>query len=479
LGAAAPVLVLVCAVGGVLVDLRGTSVSPQVSNVAVCMLCAATASLALVVGALLLVRWRVSGEIRSAAVGMAVLLLLGLHPAFQAAAAALGHSGPELDYTDLGVMVAGLGLLVVEQRRPEVDSKRRGLAILGLGLLIWIGASAVPMLAGLKPDMSTAGHGSLNLWSALFGPSWWPHVLFAGALVALAGPMCFRSFRRHLGVEYWVGLSLVAWTAGIAMAVLMPNRPLSPSLLAGLRGIGVLILLIALLAESASESLVQRSDLFARRVQTLATEAEQRAMREDQRSRAHQARSVVMAVRTAGRALQRGLGSLSAEDRAALTAILQEGLAEIDRYVAGDQPGELSFPAGSLVAPLRSSARLLGRELLTSIPPGLAIKGSRAAVLEAIRIAMGEVAASSAGTELKIRASTQDACICISVSSLDTPIGATDLRSDREGASSLPLELVAAEELVRRHGGRIEGRATRSGHRYVIWLVPALDSATA
>lgn len=438
------------------------------------MVCAATAALAFVVAAMLLVRWRVAGETRSAAVGLVVFLLLGLHPALQGAAAALRHAAPDLDYADLGLMVAGLGLLLVEQGRPEVNTRRRAVLILATGMVTWLVATLIPMLADLRPHSAA----SISLWSSLFGSGQWPRVLFAVILTAVSGPMCFRSVRRRLGVEYWVGLSLVAWTAGIGLAALLPSQPLTPVVLTGMRALGVLILLVALLVESASEALLQQSDLFSSRVESLAIQAEQRAYREDQRSRAHQARNVVMAVQTAGLALQKSMGVLSTEDRTTLTQILKDGLAEIDRYVAGGGPEEESFFARSLVGPLSSSARLLGRELVSSISPELMIEGSRSAVLEALRLVLAAVAESTDAPAIKVRASLRGGGIWLSV-------GAFDERSSnpgdtREGASAaLSLELVAAEELLRRYGGRLEGRLTRSGRRYVITLRPAAASSSA
>ena len=473
-GAVAPLVVLAAAVAAVLLDLRNTSLSASTSDVFVSMGCAATAALAVVVTAMLLVRWRVAGEIRSAAVGLAVFLLLGLHPAFQGLAAALHRPIPNLDYVDLGLMVSGVGLLLVEQGRPEVNTRRRAIAILALGLLIWAVATGAPIVASLHPHPGT----SLGLWSSLFGSGQWPRLVFAAILVGLAGPMCFRSVRRSLGVEYWVGLSLVAWTAGIAVAALLPSRPLTPAILTGMRGLGVLVLLVALLAESASDSLLQRSDLFASRVQTLAIQAEQRAYQEDQRSRAHQARNVVMAVQTAGLALQKSMGALSDRDRTTLTGILKDGLAEIDQYVAGGGPPEASFYAGSLLGPLRSSARLLGRELVGSISSELAIQGSRAAVLEALRSVITAVAESTDAPVLKLRASATPAGVLLSVGALDDGVLSGDGKPSG-AAAPLSLELVAAEELLRRHGGRLEGRLTRSGRRYVVSLMLAVDSSSA
>ncbi len=322
---------LVLTVGGCVALTQSSLVSAPVAARFGGLLATFTVALAGVAAVQMVLRWRLSGESRAAALGFAVFLLFAARPAAGDVARALTGGGVLPVGAQSTMVIAGLALLAAQTRRPAVDTGW------GLGGPL---VAVVVSVAGVGTALQHLGvwdrwwAGALGLTSTGQRQSIWAPLTLAALTLLVAFPfLLVRTEHRRSRVDPPVGLALLASSGATAAHALGGSISHAAVLSDWLMAVGALLLVGGTLRALVSEHADQRARLFSSELSESALRAWQRVADDAQRTHAHQARNVVLAVRSAVFARERRPASLTDDDRAVLADILRRGLQELGEIV--------------------------------------------------------------------------------------------------------------------------------------------------
>lgn len=360
----------------------GTSLDPAVAGRLTTAASDASATLAAVAAALLFLRWRLSGQTRAAVSGVVVALLFTLHPALSYLATLAGSGRGAVVWADTATVIVVLALLVIELRTPPIDTRRRPLR-----MSVATGVCVLAVAGALRLVFGPASWTGVGLSATVAGPPATGRTILLIALLGVLGMLLgglLLARARVVDVDRWLGLALLLWGwAKLLTAVYAGHRSAVVGA-ASLHLVGMAILVSGALEGFITEIVHQGSALFDTRLSALVTTARHRVLRTEQRSRAHDARSLIMAVQTATSALE-SLPSLSADDRAALAGIVESGLRQLEEYVKGPSARPATVALADLAGTVARWAREAGTPIAVAVPDGITVRIEMALAREVLR----------------------------------------------------------------------------------------------
>jgi signal transduction histidine kinase len=342
-------------------------------------LLAMTALLALVVGSVVVMQWRLTGETRSLRIGVAVLVLA---LAFAVNAFALIVS--DLDRNSFPVVLApaarvvAIAILLVAFFAPDIDTRLRPRRVVTMAALWTVGLAAGFGVFTISSETLGAGH---TVEPGAGGPT--PVRLVAIALFAVAATLyAHRGLTKQRWLLTWIALMLFGLALSEALLFLVE----SPG---DLRLTGGAILALAGLAfalngsarELAGAYRAQQTKLFDHEVQSATVASLQRAERSLREEHEHDAKSALLAVQAALRSLEREsqlAGALDAE----LTRV--RNLIDAHRSREATSHAARLFTVGEALAPTILLRVAADAPIRSSIAEDVCVYGQPAVVVEIV-----------------------------------------------------------------------------------------------
>lgn len=444
---------------------------------------AMTALLAVIVGSVSIVRWRVIGEATSLRVGLGVVLL---GPA--AALEVGGLVAPRLEHDAFPLIlapaffVAGLFALGVAFVAPDVED-RVTLRSVALIATAWIVAAALVIQFG--PELDTPFGPPRSVSETAGGPTPVRLAILLG-LTALATAYTLRGLRRQRWLHTWIGLMLFALALSTALRALA-HAPGDVRLM----GAEVLALLgLAFAANGSARELAaaykqQRARLFDTEVRAETVEFRRRVERAAREEQAHDVQSVLMSVQAALRALERDSSTLDRSQRTALSDALGAELTRVRDLLAMDSTpfDARRFLVGEAIAPLAICQRAAGRDVRVSIPATLEAFGHPTVVAEIVENLMTNAARHAPGSPVYVSANPIGLAVHVRVE--DCGPGIEPVERDRifergthgdDGGSGLGL--FVARRLSRELGGDLWVEDSAHGGAAFVLMLSADDSSS-
>ena len=348
----------------------------------------------------------------------------------------------------IGAFAAGLALALWTAARPPVDTKSRpGLYVVG-GIALAIAVSATNRLAPIP-------------WrrfglTALLMHGRAPGIMLVGVVAVAAGvAVAVRALPS--------GAALATWGAATTLAAAHGGIPAAVIGAAAIRALALAVPVAAGLHIVANDYEGQRAQLFDHELSERVARAQARALDEVQRGQRHDASNVLMAVQTAGLALQRNLALLSDADRATLSEILRTGVDQLNDIVTGvpAEPGQ--FAATELEEPLRRWAAGIGVDLTCSLPPGAVVDASLSHTLEALRTMVQLAAGPGDGGAVRLDAAIDRGCVRLHLAAMNG--GGVSTPSDAE-----PIEVLVVAQIIRGQRGRVATACEGGALTFDVWL---------
>ena len=344
---------------------------------------AAAFAVALLVGAMCFVRWRLVGDAALAWLA----LVAGLHGLLHFGLGSLLRLQMELPVrADVGfelltalhlaAYVVVVGLVVMALRSPDVDSRIR------LGWLVAATAAATGALAALlyalpvTPWLLSAPGTETTLWAATFALLWLGLTVWA----VRAGVA-----RPHPVLPWFALLFFALGIVELAVAVPPPGG--SEQMAAPL------LVLVGLLAAGIGTARgitdvfsSQRGQLLASVTSERTAVARARAASATQAERAHEASNALIAIEAAVRTLQAHQDQLDAHERSELSAAVGTEIARLQQVVspADDAGGTGRFRVAEALASVVTCARSQGTALHLAVPGDLVAIGQPAATSQVL-----------------------------------------------------------------------------------------------
>lgn len=428
----------------------GLLMAPHTSSRVVGAVSNGSAAIAAVAAGLLLSRWRVNGEARLAGIGLALFLLFTLHPVLVDLSGGAGSPSRALAWLDTAVVAAGIGVLSKEipVAASGVGRHRAWLAVASGGSV----AAAAVLIQALHPDPGWVG-------PALSATGQRPWVgALAGLVYGGLGAILLLASRRpahRMSIDRWLGASLALWGWADLLAAI--GNLHGGALLTA----SVLHLMSAVaLAAGAMESLVaelsrQRAALVATQLSAMADSARYGVLREEQKSRSHDARSALMIVELASSLLERAPRPEDLGESADVAGMLQSGLRQLEDYMkrSPDEPVAISLrQLNSLVS---SWARDTGvclavvesDDAMVCVTPALVHLAVNAVFVRAVRSGMP--------LELRSAVEAREARLWIApdVAAGTDPSGLGQCCARSASDEIADMDLVVLSELLRADGG--------------------------
>lgn len=373
------------------------------------------AALAVVVGLMCVVGWRLSGEAAALWGGIA-LLTFGTVTVALTGTLPLVY-GPAIDtavWVRPASRIVTLGLLATAVVAPPMDARPR------LGRLLALTAAGTAMLAvvfqqlpGVAQHLAGAADAHPGAPGGPYGP-----VFVTAAWGVIGVALLLRGHRERRPLLTWLGLLV----AGLGLAELT-------RLMAGegatLRSAGAhLMRLTALgvgMVGATSEFQRAFSNQSRRLMQTTisaaAAEARARAGRQESEERAHEARNALAAIEGASQTLERFHEQLSAAERAALSSALAAEIARLQRLVGPErlQDDATNFHVAEALAPVATGARTRGTAVAVDIDPAFSAYGRWADIAEVVQNLLENARRYAPGSPVSIRAHTEGQRVLIRV----------------------------------------------------------------
>lgn len=376
---------------------------------------AGAAALAVVVGLLCAVRWRLSGEAGALWAGIALLTfgmvtvgLTGLLPLVY---------DPAIDITVWlrpASRVVTLALLATAVAVPTVDTRLRitRLVILAAATtaLLTVVFQQLPSVAQHLAGAADVGPGAPV---SPYGP-----VFVTVAWGLLAAAFLWRGYRERRSLLVWLGLLV----AGLGLAELTRVMAAVDATLWS-AGAHLLRLTALALGMVGATSELQRAfhnqshRLLQTEVSAAAAEARARAGRHESEERAHEARNALAAIEGASQTLERFRDQLSAAERASLTAALSAEIARLQRLVSAENVDDAAgvFPVAEALAPVATGARTRGTAVHVHIDEALTAYGRWADVAGVVQNLLENARRYAPGSPVTIRADREGDHVLIRV----------------------------------------------------------------
>ncbi|HVM13098.1 MAG TPA: HAMP domain-containing sensor histidine kinase, partial [Egibacteraceae bacterium] len=365
---------------------------------------AAGAALAIVVGLLCVVRWRLSGEAAALWAGTALLTfgtltiaLTGLLP--------LVYEPLETpaSWVRPASRLVAAALLTAAVLAPAVDARVRmgrlvSMALVGTAAL----AAAFRSLPVFAQHVAGAADAHLGASVSPYGPLF-VTLVWSGLSVAFF----LRAHRERRPLLSWLGLLL----GGLALAELTRLNAAGDAELwsAGahlLRLTGLSLGLVGATTELQRSFSHQSHHLMETVVSAAAAEARVRAGRHEIEERAHEARNALAAIDGASQTLERFRHQLSPDERTSLVSALSGEIARLRRLVSADniQEGRAPFLVAEALAPVITGARTQGVGVLVDVDETLTAYGRWADLAEVVQNLFQNAGRYAPGSPVAVRA---------------------------------------------------------------------------
>lgn len=454
----------------------------------VLLLDAAALAVAIVIGTLCVVRWRLVGQ-------ASALWMAGASLTYALVTLTVGHVLPDLMPTGAEPPVllwlhpasrlVALGLLLEALRSPEVDARLRGRHV---ALAAVAGTGVLTVLFQLSPRLVMVFTGATDSLARSFDTQ-----LGSLVLIFLFGALGLAHLRRGLqrSRSLFLWASVLLWTFALAE---VQRLTVSPGT-AWAVGDEVLRLtgLLAVAAGLTRDLVVAFNEQDGRLLESVATgataqariRAEQAALEE----RAHEARNALTAIEGATRTLERHRDRLDDETREALTDAISGEIARLQQLVStsSTRSAPVAFPIERALRGVLVAARSAGDDLTAELPPGLEAFGRAQETAEVVQNLLVNARRYAPGSPIVVRAAEEGGGVAVRVEDQGPGVaederraiftrgvrGSSALREDGSG-----LGLYVSLTLMRDQGGDlwVEDRPG-GGATFVAWLPAAPGAA--
>jgi signal transduction histidine kinase len=312
------------------------------------------------------------------------------------------------------------------------------------------------------------------------------HIVLFGLRVAIGVVALVRGLRSHSMLWAWSGVMFL----GFAVSYLLRTEtPVANDI--WYTG-GSAVMLIALLCglygvsqELKRAYLTQRTWLFDVRVNAAASEARRRAERADTEERAHQARSAVLALQAATRALEESQVGIDDSFRQTVRDAIETEIEVLRRLIAARSPGECApFDVSTVVGTVALTYRVRGVQVLTSVAPGTWAVGRPNDVVEVLQALLDNAGQHAQGSVVRVWSSVGVGRVEIRVDDRGQGVSAADAEEVFErsatttGLSGRGLGLYVARRLMREQHGDLWVEARPGGGASFVLSLPAMVDAS-
>ncbi len=441
------------------------------------VLATASAVFALVAGYISGLRWRMVGDASSLRGGVA-LLVLGISIIVTDLVPRV--DGDLLKLVNVKALGAALtitagAMFVSLVVRSPIDSRLSITRVCVLTILVFGGSLLLVELFG--------GLESIRSWGArdLGDPnSYVVHVTLVGLRVGIGVVALVRGFRSRSMLWTWFGMMFLGFAVSYLLRTATPSA--NDLWYAG----GSLTMLVALLCgvygvsqELKRAYLTQRSWLFDTRVNAATSEARRRAERADSEERAHQARSAVLALQAATRALEQSHVDIDDSFRQTVRDAIETEIDVLRRLVAARASGECApFDVASVVSTVALTYRVRGVQVLTSVAPDTWAVGRPTDVVEVLQALLDNAGQHAEGSVVRVWSSVGVGRVEIRVD--DRGQGVDEARREElfgrsastTGLSGRGLGLYVARRLMREQHGDLWVEARPGGGASFVLSLP-------
>jgi signal transduction histidine kinase len=207
----------------------------------------------------------------------------------------------------------------------------------------------------------------------------------------------------------------------------------------------------------------QRAQRFDAEVNAELADARFRSERAAREEQLHDARSAIVAIQAATRALERNVDMLSSSERALLTSAIDAELARAREIISTNPASQRSqpFSVRDALLPLVTCQRALGRPVHADLPQGLRALGRPAAAVEVVQNLIDNAALHAPGSPITLRAVDAEACVHIRVEDHGPGVPRDARRAIFERGVATPettgggLGLFVAHRLAQEDGGTL------------------------
>jgi signal transduction histidine kinase len=486
--AAAVLLVLVWGVltGGALLEASFGEVDAVALRT---LLEAAGATLAVIVGVLFVIHWRLSGEVRPLWLGASLIWFGAFTLGFATLLPTVQPRAIDpviLDWIRAASRLVVISAITYSAFTVQVDSRLRlrhlllpmAAATAVVTVLFQVAPGVGLAFAGVSEQAVSAG--SVGFGSAVLMAIWG----IPGGIYLWAG----RRERRPLFA--WFGLMLV----GIALAEFTRALTLAQGEMVWsaaaeiLRGAALLTGLTGVTLELQRAFNTQRGNLMVSMVSALTAEARFRAEKAEQEERAHEARNALTAIEGATRTLEHYRDRLPAAARAQLATAITAEIARLQRLVSSERIIEAVAPfnVAEALAPAVTGARAQGMLVESNVPPELVALGRWADTAEVVQNVLENARRYASGSPVALIAHAESDTVVVRVDDRGPGVPAEERekifqRGQRGTASpdiaGSGLGLYVSHQLMREQGGDLWVEDAPGGGASFGLRLPAADPA--
>lgn len=345
-----------------------------------------------------------------------------------------------------GQLVATLGTagaLLATLRCPDVVGRTR----LGLptGAVVAVAALATVAASSLPPS-------SRFLEVRVAGLPW-PEVASAAVLVATAGGLTVAGLRRRRRTLTSSGLAFGLAVVSPAVATAWPTPPAGRLLVTAVH-LGALGLVVPWSVNDTRHALraVGRDNAVLRDRWRDAVRRAEGLSRADA-ERAHELRSVLVALEGASEVLRRHAASQGAHEDAALAAAVASEIGRLHELVSACPAARRPFDVRQAIWPAVAARRACGQVIDVDVPEGLVVHGRAAALTEAVGNLLANAAVHAPGARVTVRAVGGDPVRLVVADDGPGVPAEPDGRPVATAGSGIGLPV--ARRLVAENGGRL------------------------
>ena len=445
------------------------------------MLSAASAVLGTLLGVLLILRFRLTGDavalwIGAAALVVAVVMvgvgeLVPLSDATVLDTTVLGWVRPA------GLMVA-LALLIAALRSPEVDARLSVRSVLagaagavaGLALLLQLVPAASRLVVGSAEPLPSVA-------TSMAGTG-----ITAAAWIVLATVLLVRAIRGRRLLFGYTGLLTWALAMGeIARGIQLEGgatwilgEPL-------LRSVGLALALVGAVRELQLGFAVQSTRMLQSHLTARRRQEELEAERAQRARLAHEARNALSAIEGATVTLDRSREALSPEQRGRLTVAVTKEIARLQQLVSAEHAAAepRHVDVASVVQEQVELARARGSNVFADLSDGLTAVGEPTAVAESLQNLLVNAERHAAGTPVVVRGQRDAGRVLVRVEDRGPgiPDGDLDRIFDRGvragGGYGSGLGLYVSRQLAREQGGDLWAETRLGAGAVFVLAIPS------
>jgi signal transduction histidine kinase len=312
------------------------------------------------------------------------------------------------------------------------------------------------------------------------------HAALVSLRVAIGAVALTRGLRSRSMLWTWFGMMFLGFAVSY---VLRTETPVTADI--WYTG-GSAVMLIALLCglygvsqELKRAYMTQSSWLFDVRVNAAASEARRRAERADSEERAHQARSAVLALQAATRALEQSQVGIDDAFRQTVRDAIETEIEVLRRLVAEPSPRECEpFDVAAVVSTVGVTYRVRGVQLLTSVAPGTWALGRPSDVVEVLQVLLDNAGQHAEGSVVRVWSSVGVGRVEIRVDDRGQGVDSAhredvfERSSTTTGLSGRGLGLYVARRLMREQQGDLWVEPRAGGGASFVLSLPALADSS-